>query len=1294
MLPKLLLRRALFSVTLLLALGSARAAYPPCSSNLDAIIAASRSVTTNLYPDADRVIVDSFSHEEYHADGTSSSTSSDAIKLLTEAGRRAAQLQQFYFNLSYGTVTVSRATIIKSDGRRIEVDIPRASRVMTETGQMAANIYDPNNKILQLSLADLEIDDTVVLDVARKTWKARVPGVWADYSLFEYTMPIRRISYHVTAPAALPLRHLQLRDPVADTVTSSQTTLDDGRIHYAWEVRDVPQAFGEPNMPPLHTVVQRLIVSTAADWPALSRWYWELSLPRLEATIPEIQQQVDTLIANTTSPQEKTRRIFTWVSQNIRYMGITTETEAPGYEPHDVSMTFSNRYGVCRDKAALLVTMLRQADLEAYPVLIHVGAKLDPDVPMTFFNHAIVAVKLPDDDDYTLMDPTNETTRDLCPAYLGNRSFLVAHPQGEILRVSPVSPADENLVKVVTHGQLDEVGRLTLATTIDFDGINDVAYRGHFARLPREQRRRFFERLVKARLAGAELTDCTITPEEMQETDTPLQVRLGIQVKEYPVVGRERLLLDLPWLSGSLGFANQLLGQTGLQTRRFDLETELACGLDEQFTIDLGSSVAAPLILPHSTTNDAIGILYQRSVTVSDQLLQGHLHFALTKPSYPAADYATLRQLRRDMEYAARQRAHFLPGTLAATPDMEVVEDSLSIQLDSPHAWTTTQRQVYRILTYAGKKRFSEIKLHYNPVWQTAELLSCVVSNANGTVHYVKPEEINDMDAPWSGSAPRYPAGRTRVISLPGVETGSTVVVTTRHTQQDHPGFALQRSFRSFEPIRQMSLEITAPDSLQLQRVTDGFGITATSLKARDHTIWRWSVTNQPPLPREEALPPAFAHLPTVRLSCATWHDYASAVKTATQAALRDATQTQALTRKLLQGIDEPAARVTAIRDHVMRNIRAAGPNFTELPLAFTPVDETLRDGYGHDFDRALLLVAMLRAAGYNADPILVDPGQTMTPLAREALLVPDTGRFSATLVAVTPRRPGLLHRLFGSPAPLPLYAASAPLPTLRDYTWPPLYLNDGDQYAIPGTTHFSDHPALTLDGGLREIEVVDHFRTRVDNDWTIELDADGHATIHLDTRYFGTASGAFRKRISEMPPEKLRRHFQELVGGISQAAQAIGDLETDLDSYPACQRLRVTAPRYAVRDGHTLTLLLPGGEGALFPLGSDRRDNPLWLQGGNQRATTSSRILLPATAKAVLLAPENNKWQLPGKLGTYQVRSRTRRQADGTLELVVERTIERGAGLLPAEQYPALLELNRRLAHPSLRTVVVELQE
>ena len=62
-------------------------------------------------------------------------------------------------------------------------------------------------------------------------------------------------------------------------------------------------------------------------------------------------------------------------------MGITIENESPGWEPHDVKLTFENRHGVCRDKAALLVAMLRLAGIEAYPVLIDVGPKKDAEVP-------------------------------------------------------------------------------------------------------------------------------------------------------------------------------------------------------------------------------------------------------------------------------------------------------------------------------------------------------------------------------------------------------------------------------------------------------------------------------------------------------------------------------------------------------------------------------------------------------------------------------------------------------------------------------------------------------------------------------------------------------------------------------------------------------------------------------------------------------------------------------------------------------------------------------------------------
>ena len=149
--------------------------------------------------------------------------------------------------------------------------------------------------------------------------------------------------------------------------------------------------------------------------------------------------------------------MFYFVSKKVRYMGRTPEKDRPGFEPHDVEITFDKKYGVCRDKAALLVAMLREAGLDAYPVLISVGVKRDPEVPDPDFNHAIVTVQLKPGD-YLLMDPTDENTRALLPASDCNQSYLVCRPEGENLKISPVQPASDHLMRVVTTGTLDAGG--------------------------------------------------------------------------------------------------------------------------------------------------------------------------------------------------------------------------------------------------------------------------------------------------------------------------------------------------------------------------------------------------------------------------------------------------------------------------------------------------------------------------------------------------------------------------------------------------------------------------------------------------------------------------------------------------------------------------------------------------------------------------------------------------------------------------------------------------------------------
>ena len=80
-----------------------------------------------------------------------------------------------------------------------------------------------------------------------------------------------------------------LKDEVKGTVKFTQKTSGD-RIIYKWSARNVPQVIPEPGMPEFHTCVQRLLVSTAGSWAEVSRWYWQLCRPRLDAVTPAMKK--------------------------------------------------------------------------------------------------------------------------------------------------------------------------------------------------------------------------------------------------------------------------------------------------------------------------------------------------------------------------------------------------------------------------------------------------------------------------------------------------------------------------------------------------------------------------------------------------------------------------------------------------------------------------------------------------------------------------------------------------------------------------------------------------------------------------------------------------------------------------------------------------------------------------------------------------------------------------------------------------------------------------------------------
>ena len=561
------------------------------------VMAAASEITLAKYPDCDEATVEKKLMRVYRPDGTGQCQDEAFVKVLTEKGKRNNRTLSLSFQLPYSTEEVIKLEVIKPDGTVVPVDVAANSKEAIDNSQMGENISDPNSKILQVNLPKVEIGD-VVHSISRQTiTRPFMEGEYAEENVFEYEGYIRHISYEVHAPADRPLKRIALRDEVPGTVHYSTEPGLDNTVVHRWEVNNVPRMFDEPSMPPAEMVLQRVLVSTTPTWQDVSKWYAILSQPHLESTSAEMTNTVNELVAGAKTDMEKIKSIFYYVSPEIRYMGLTPETNRPGFEPHDVKITFAKKDGVCRDKAALLVSMLRTAGLASYPVLINVGTKMDQEVPDPFFNHAIVSVEL-SKGKYVLMDPTDDHTRNLLPSYDCDQSYLVCRPEGEDIKISAIEPPEEHMMNIKTTGVLTAAGALEAKSELHFGGVNDDAYRNAFSHMKPDDQRRFFERNLKRAMPGAHLTAFKLLPEDMLDVSTPVRAELEFSANGMTTTGSGKSMVTVPWIGKDFGVVNFILGGCGLDKRKYPMQTEVACGMKEDISIKMAGGFTDAVSMP------------------------------------------------------------------------------------------------------------------------------------------------------------------------------------------------------------------------------------------------------------------------------------------------------------------------------------------------------------------------------------------------------------------------------------------------------------------------------------------------------------------------------------------------------------------------------------------------------------------------------------------------------------------------------------------------------------------------
>jgi transglutaminase-like putative cysteine protease len=1233
-------------------------------------LAAAQEITPAKYPDCDEATVEKKMVRVYRADGTGESQDEAFVKVLTEKGRRNNRTISLDFMLPYSTVEVVQVEVLKPDGAAVAVDVAANSKEQIDDSQMSENISDPNCRILRVSIPKVDIGDVVHSITRETTERPIIPGEYAEESVFEGEGFLRHLSYEVHAPKDRPLQRIALRDEIPGTVRHSTQPGEDGSVIERWEVNNVPRMFPEPAMPPPEMVLQRLLVSTTPDWQAVSKWYWELSRPHLDATTPELTKKAQELAAGATTGLEKIKAVFYYVSKNIRYMGLTPEKDRPGFEPHDVSITFGKKYGVCRDKAALLVAMLRAAGLQAYPVLISVGVKRDPAVPDPDFNHAIVSVEL-SKGVYVLMDPTDEHTRDLLPAEDCDQSFLVCRPEGENLKVSPVPPPEEHMMRIQTTGVLSAPGALEARSELAFEGVNDDAYRNAFSNMKPDEMRRFFERNLKAAMPGARLRSLKIFPEDMLDVSVPLRAELEFSVDSMTAAGSGKSVVGLPWIGKNLGVVNFILEGTGLDQRKYPMRTEVTCGLEEKVSIKMDKDYASAVSMPSCPQVDDECVHYRESCAFSNGTLDCSRDLKLKVVEFSPAQYLKLKQTLKSMQYDERKvpvlatsgtATANVGGSVDTAPDSPVESNAKilysSKRLDVQDAHTAVYRVSYSklILSYAGKIREAEVKIDYNPSCQEAKFLRGVVTSKTGERQEISTNEINLMDAGWNAAAKRYTGGKILVANLPGVDIGSTIEVEFEITTKGKPFLSGLESFQLPDDMAKKSFVLTAPAGVRIQKWVSGeAGLIQETDTTNELVRWQWQAENAKALPAEPQLPPAWVYSPCVLYYAGDLHSYLNDLNDAMLARSQKRAKAAGLALQLTGSSKTRLEAVRAIRDFVAKSIRLAGPSFTDLPLTeLSDADTTLAEGYGHGADRAILLHAMLAAAGFQPEFVEASAFPPIAGITNVALSFPMPDSYAAPLVRI-------------------------------QWEGETYYLNDTDQYARLGSTSYDGRLGFVLSSQACEvIHAAKDCADKTDTAYTLTVSDSGRTRIGVTRHYYGGNYGGKNRYFSELPPEERRRYYQETVSGMAQGARPLGDLVTQFDTYPGLEQYAVEIDNYSVVDGPYLYFNLPFTP-SLLAAGADRRALPVYISGHSEN-TVRTEIELPAGFRRVVIAPKSENLFEPDGGGAARITS-----AESAGKFILTDDFEISPAIISPRDYAALLQVESTLGGKSSTVFLLE---
>jgi transglutaminase-like putative cysteine protease len=409
-----------------------------------------------------------------------------------------------------------------------------------------------------------------------------------------------------------------------------------------FEARQIPPIQPELHMPGDTAGAAYLHVSTYGSWEALGEWYRGLIRNQL---LPDarITEKVRELTAGLRDERDRVEAIYGWVVTATRYVGL--EFGIHGYKPYRAPLVAARGFGDCKDKASLLVTMLREAGVEAELALVRTRSAGHIDelpASLSVFNHAIAY--LPSLDLWLDGTAEHHGTSELPFEDQGVIALRIAD-DGAVLTRTPVADSRGSVFEERLEVLLDPDGEARIEARVRAIGAGAPALRSELE-AERTRRERFEAALVEI-YPGARLGELEV--EALGDIEQPVSYEFTAFVPDYGRARPGELVLPVDrGLDLSMRYCS-------LSERKHDLVVGPTRTLDKtaRVAIPAGHRSTEP---PSAEVIESRFGKLELTISPGEDAIEIRRVFELTVHEVASSDYADFCSFARDADEALDSR--------------------------------------------------------------------------------------------------------------------------------------------------------------------------------------------------------------------------------------------------------------------------------------------------------------------------------------------------------------------------------------------------------------------------------------------------------------------------------------------------------------------------------------------------------------------------------------------------------------------------------------------------------------